>query len=276
MSSGPSFEAPPVVEVVLGVHLPLVGLSVAHMARYWESIRSGQNNAFPTWTQEAPLPSIVETFGGPVPAVRVNFGKPPIARSMFEETNKTHLIQVQHDRFLYNWRKYGNPSVVYPRYPAVRKKFSQAFEHFARFLKAEADIEAVPRLCEVTYVNHIESGHGWEKHNELAKVFCSYGGELSDDFLPEPEGVDLNLRFVIPGADGSPTGRLHVAVRPVLRLTDGKELFRADLTARTIVGTKHELDSVLTAMDLGHDFLVNAFRSITTKTMHGIWGLQSD
>ncbi len=273
LSSGPSFDHPPVVEVALGVQFePIENLSPAATALYWERIRA----EFPRWSQRAPLATAFETFGPPmVSPVGVSLSvanAPGPMRSMFEDKSGYDLLQVQHDRFIRNWRKYDDNNVVYPRYDVVRENFKEALGGFKGFLGDEGVGEFVPVQCEVTYVNHIESGAAWERHGELAEVLEGFTGEHSDDFLGEPEAVDLNLRYVIPGDDGDAVGRLRVAVRPAHRLSDGRAIFKIDLTARTVLNGGG-VDQVLEELDRGHHFLVNAFRALTSKKMHKLWGL---
>ncbi len=206
--------------------------------------------------------------------VRVNLSSVlgPI-RSVFEDDTGFHLVQLQPDRFHYNWRKYAADDVVYPRYSELRDRFANEYEAFLDFLAAGGAGQVVPRQCEVTYVNHLEQGRGWERHGQLGNVLAGFAGEHSDGFLDEAESVDLTMRYLIPGADGRPCGRLHVQARPVFRLADDKPLLKIHLTART-VAAGGGLEHVLADLDRGHHFLVNAFRSLTTEAMHDMWGLQ--
>ncbi|MBK6688774.1 MAG: TIGR04255 family protein [Deltaproteobacteria bacterium] len=261
------------VEVALGVQFePLGGLGIPLMAQFWEQIR----DRFPKWTQHPLIPAAMESFGSPMAVpLNVSFSlrNDPMIRSMFEDIAGNHLIQVQNDRFVHNWKKEQDQSLVYPRYPVVRKNFEAAFQHFAKFAGEHGLGEPVATLCEVAYVNHVPASKVWGRYGQLGEVLASFSGHTTDGFLAEPEGVDLNLRYVIPDLDGRPVGRLHVAARPVIRRVDGTPMFKLDLTARTLVEDRG-LTGALGALDKGHDFLVNAFRSITTKKMHEVWGLE--
>ncbi len=50
-------------------------------------------------------------------------------------------------------------------------------------------------------------------------------------------------------------------------------MFAITLTAR-IGLSGGGVDEVVRELDRGHQFLVNAFRSLTTDQMHELWGLQ--
>lgn len=277
MADGPTFKDPPVVEVALGVqHEPLIGLKSPQVARYWERVRG----RFPRWTTHPPINPAFETFGPPTlrrgrPAFEFANAPGP-TRSMFEDSDGNELVQVQPDRFVRNWRRYQDQSADYPRYASVhRPGFQEALEDYLAFLAEHGVGELVPNQIEVTYVNHVEPAGAWTGHEQLAVVLSVLSGQHSDDQLDGPEGIDLNLRYRVVGDDGEPVGRLHVSVRPVFRGSDLSPLFAINLTARVGI-SGGGVDDVLREMDRGHDFLVNAFRSITTPEMHKIWGLQDE
>ncbi|MEZ4323485.1 MAG: TIGR04255 family protein [Myxococcota bacterium] len=269
----PDFTHPPVVEVALSVQFaPLQAMTTAHVAHYWESIR----DRFPGWTEARPIDQVVEMFGAP------RFGLPRFAfnieggvvphRALFQDAAGAELVQVQRDRFVRNWRRHTADGAEYPRFPTLRKKFEADLDKFIDFSVGQ-DL-GVPEFnqCEITYVNHLPAGEGWARQGEVHKVLGILGRQSSDDFLPEPENVEATFRYVFPWPDErEPAGRLHVKVSPMHRLADGAPLIAVTLTAR---GRPRGTDAAaaLRWMDVGHDFLVNAFASMTRPEMHKLWG----
>jgi hypothetical protein len=68
-----------------------------------------------------------------------------------------------------------------------------------------------------------------------------------------------------------PVGRLHIAAEPAFRRSDSSPIVVLTLTARgRPLGVG--LDGVLAFLDLGHEWIVRAFDSVTTSKMHRIWG----
>lgn len=277
MADGPTFTNPPVAEIVLGVqHEPLAGLRPPIVARYWERVRE----QFPGWTAHPPINAAFETFGPPAPRrSRVSFELPSTpgpTRAMFEDADGNQLIQVQPDRFVRNWRRYGDQEAPYPRYATFhRPGFEVALKDYLAFLTEHGVGEMVANQVEVTYVNHIVADGTWKHHGQLGQVLSLYSGRHSDGHLDEAEGVDINVRYRIHDAEEEPVGRLHVSVRPVFKAVDLTPMFAINLTARIGISGGGVAD-ILNEMDRGHGFLVNAFRSITTLRMHKIWGLQHD
>lgn len=128
-----------------------------------------------------------------------------------------------------------------------------------------------PIQSEITYVNHLLPGEGWESHSDLAKVLRLVSG-AETSFLPNAESTQLVSKYLMDRAS-APIGRLHVTAQPAYRRTDQLSVFVLTLTAR---GRPLSDDAVGVAefMDLGHEWIVRGFTDMTTEGMHGIWGLK--
>src|SRR4051794_4820338 len=100
----PEYERPPIDEVVVGVQFePLKDFHVAHLGRFWSKVR----DRYPLTEDQPPLPAQIE-HPEPKPAEsRLTFatGIVPTPRSWFLDNSKNRLLQLQHDRFLRNWRR---------------------------------------------------------------------------------------------------------------------------------------------------------------------------
>lgn len=270
----PDFENPPVVEVALSVQFkPLTKLKCVHLGLLWKEFKKD----FPSSEELPPLPSVMERFGPPAGPGRVGLQietTPPLPRCWFLNNDRTRLVQVQHDRFVYNWRKVEGTE-EYPRYGSIREPFARQIKTFSKFLEREDIGNLEPVQCEVTYVNHIFRGDGWEEFGQLGNVLTVWETRHSDDFLGESEQVRFAAQHVIPDNEGNPLGRLHIAVEPRYRVADGKPLLQLNLTARGMP-TGNDADGVLGFMDIGHEWIVRGFASITTARMHEIWGRRND
>ncbi len=267
----PDFENPPVSEVALGVQFePLERLRTPQVGLFWTEIRQ----RFPKIEEHAPMEPVIERFGtlrGGTPQVRLQMlESPPAPRVWFLNEAGTELIQVQPDRFIHNWRKVGAGD-SYPRYEHVRDTFRSELQTFQAILSREQVGNIAPNQCEVTYVNNIVSGAGWESHGELGNVLTVFRTTYSDDKLADPEDARLALRYVIRDDRGEPIGRLHVSAQPVFRRTDGVPMIGLTLTARARPAGQ-QLDDVIRCLDIGRDKIVRAFASVTTAPMHKIWG----
>lgn len=271
----PDFEAPPVVEVALGVQFqPLVGLGAKHLALLFERWR----NEFPVWEDQPPLQAVKEWFGvAGQPSVNLRLdvrALPPLRRAFFFNQKRTALRQVQADRFVRNWQRSDAP---YPRYDddetsdgaGLRSRFRSDLKQFIEFVGEHKLGDFLPNQCEVTYVNHIPRA-GDSGAASLSVLLAPWRGTFSDEFLDVPESVEAALHFVIRDDDGSSVGRLHIEAAPVRDLQSGEELSRLTLTARGVPLGKG-VDGVLGFLDLGRRHIVKGFASVTTTEMHAKW-----
>ena len=267
----PDFEHPPVVEVALAVQFEgLSALRTPQLGLLWERFR----DRFPRVEEHPPLEPVFERFGVrgvPRGSIQVEMlRKPPVPRCWFLNESGTKLIQVQQDRFMHNWRK-GVGSEPYPRYEHVRETFAKELEVFQQFLRDESLGELLPNQSEVTYVNHIVSGDGWSHHGELAKVLTLCGDSYTEEFLPEPEEIQVSGSFVIPSEKGEPAGRLRFSIEPVYRREDDWALFLLKLVARGQPPAA-TIEGALEFLDIGREWIVRGFASLTTSTMQSAWG----
>ncbi len=266
----PEFDNPPVVEVVLSVLFEsLSSLRTPQLGLLWQEFR----DKYPVTAEHAPLDSEIERFGVPPTSKGVAriqmLSSPPVPRCWFLNEQGTELVQVQQDRFIHNWRKVGDHH-TYPRYEHVRATFERELLRFSEFLAQQQLGELRPNQCEVTYVNHIMSGEGWKTHGELNSVLTLFTPQYTDDFRPNLEDGRLSARYVIPKDKGEPIGRLHLAVEPAYRSADDMPLLALTLTARGRP-LSDDLPGVLAFLDVGREWIVRMFASITTPTMHNIW-----
>lgn len=261
----PDFANPPVNETVYSLQFaPLSKFSVPHFGLYWARIREeyGQINVMP------PVPSLNEQFastplqGGPTFEIVAH----PELRCWFFNSSGTRLVQVQRDRFSFNWRQVEGTE-EYPRYPILKAAFVAQWQAFKQFLVDEKLGSPEVTQCEVTYVNHIIPGVGWTGYGELANVLAPWSGKHSDAFLPAPERVRIELNYQLPDR----LGRLYVQALPVLRARDMTEILQVTLTARGAPRSPSEQD-VFAWIDLGREWVVKGFADFTATQVHRLWG----
>lgn len=264
----PDFSDPPVVETVLSVQFDrLSALRTAHVGLYWGEI----HDRFPVTEEHGELPPAVELSPEqPQPVVGIRFQaleSPPTPRCWFINERGTELIQVQNDRFITNWRKTGEGD-VYPRYERVHDGFDHDFSDFVEFVTRNQLGTIRVNQCEVTYINHIVAGAGWETHADIEKVFRVWRQPVST-FPGQAQDLTFRARFPILDQMGGFVGRLHVTLQPVRRLSDGVPMFLFELTARGQIGEGTDF------FNFGREWIVRSFAELTTPAMHKIWGRRS-
>ena len=120
-------------------------------------------------------------------------------------------------------------------------------------------------------MNPIETGDLWPQAGDLSHLLAPWSGIGSDDFLPTPDEVRVATRYTLP----DPGGWLAIETGPGINRFTGDEVLMLQLSARGRPADE-TFEGALAFLDLGHDWIVNGFKSITTTEAHERWGLQHD
>ena len=138
----PDFDAPPVIEVVVGVQFPTIDeLCTAHVGAFWQRMRA----AYPRVQDMPPLPAMYESSGKGPEGLEVPLL--PLRRSFFISRDGAWLVQLQSNRLLHNWRKQSDTD-SYPRYEACLDRFQIVWREYRKFLADEkVPVPAVDQLA---------------------------------------------------------------------------------------------------------------------------------
>jgi len=136
----PHFKDPPVVETVLGVQFaPLKKMRITHYGLLSEHLRevfSAPHERLTKISEQPPLEPVIEGLKSTSQRVRVPSwtisSAPPFPRCWYASENEEVLVQVQPDRFQFNWRRPGPPG-QYPRYSTNLERFVRAYNKFLDF-----------------------------------------------------------------------------------------------------------------------------------------------
>jgi uncharacterized protein (TIGR04255 family) len=231
------FERPPVVEVVCGVQFGALGsFRAAHVGVFWEQIRT----EFPAVDEAPPLSSVIEAQNLQ-PSMEIAIGLiPPLPRTWFLSEDGHRLIQLQRDRFIYNWRRSSPDDGDYPSYDNVIVEFERLWGAFEKFVAKEKLGELVARQLELAYINVIP----FDRIPDDDPVFLDHARSSSPDrFLPAPESFEW--REV---ASGAPIRRLEMMARGA------------------------QSGDVRSWFDLAHEWIVRGFTDVTTTRMQtDVW-----
>lgn len=255
------FEAPPINEVVCGLMFePLKELLAPHLGILWERYKP----TFATCKELAPLAVQIEIPAGTIAEAEI-IDVPPLPRIWFEETGGNGLIQVQRDRFHYNWRRISADD-EYPHFEKVFGLFKAKLETFRAFVSEIRPGELVPKQLEITYVNHIPLAEGWHSVADMGDVFSDFSWKR-DEARMQPEAVNWRVSFALPEG----TGRLHATVRSASRIPDNKQILLFDLTARGI-GEDRTAEGMENWFVNAHSQIVRAFVELTSpKMQEAVW-----
>jgi hypothetical protein len=263
----PEFDRPPLDEVAIGLQFePLGGFHVAHLGLYWSQIR----DRYPITEDQGPLAPQIEQEQ-PAHVLNVSIAGvsfvPP--RAWFVNAGKNELIQLQHDRFVRNWRRLSDID-EYPRYANLARDFRREWEGFLAFLQQEKIGQPTVNQCELSYINNLETWGAWQDLFDVEKVCTLVCRSGRPAFLPAPEVLALNARYKLPQG----RGRLHFSLQPGFRGRDMKLVQALNLVARG-APEGSDLDKIFAWFDMAHEWVVRAFDELTVPELHTAWGKKS-
>jgi len=265
----PRFGRPPVIETVLGVHFrPLEKFTSAHQGLLWERCFRAQ---FPKLEERPPVEEVRERFGEERLAPRMLrwqvSDRPDAPRLWAASENGQHVVQIQKNALFVNWLKTGD-DVAYRPYAERRQEFSRQLSQVEEFFRDEDVGQLEPTTWSVTYINQVEYEGFHNVGLAVAKMLGVWANQRSDTWLPEPDKVVLDFTFPMPDN----AGRLNVNLVPVVLLANKKQMLRLDLTARgQLKKESRNVASALAGIDLGHEWVVRGFTSLTRPEIHHVW-----
>lgn len=244
-----TFANPPLNEVVLGQNfLVRPDFLVPMFGEFWLSIR----DQYPKCAHAAPLaqpgeaPVVDQTSGAWLP------------RIWFISEDDSRLVQLQQDRLYVNWRQMPNGG-PYKRFPGVKSEFDRIWGLFEQYLVRTTGQKLSPTRLELTYINIIPQGEGWQHVAGFGNVLRDFQWGRGDRFLPEPQRYAGQFEFSV-AQDLS----LLIKVGSGKRVSDQKEVLRLELAAYGTPESRSRDDWIQAAREV----IVKGFKDITTPTMH--------
>jgi uncharacterized protein (TIGR04255 family) len=189
-----------------------------------------------------------------------------LGRVIYTAEDDSSLIQVQQNRFGFNWKRADDDS-DYPKFEVNGKKFLEELAEFDGFCNSEGLVRLTPTFCEVVYVNHIHPQANETIGQLFNAVFSGIAVGTSESPLSEMETLAFNRTYEL----GEQMGRLYAEIALSIDAATSPFLF-FKLTSRM----RHENGDVSDTLGEAHDWLIKAFLSLTNENCRRQrWG-QSD
>jgi uncharacterized protein (TIGR04255 family) len=265
------FESPPIEEVVIAVEFPEIeSLTIAHIAIFWD------RELVHDWPHVAirpPLDPNAERFDRSgvwnTAGTRVSIQETPdlLARAQFTDSGGERMVQIQDSRVVLNWRKRGGS---YPHFDQLLPVFQDVYTRFCNFVQTLTGSPPQPHLWEVTYVNMIPKGELWNDVNDWGKVVPDLLTTVSNVDAGTLETVNINWSHLLP----SEKARMRTSLRHSMRKSESgaqQEVIDLRFVTRGPIASG-DMDTILEALTLGHDTIVNSFLAITSSEAQSVWG----
>ena len=257
------FDKPPVSEVVCGIGFAEPrGFSTPHMGLFWRTV-----------LEEFPVAEVkdVITPPGETHAIRVS-NVPPPPRFFLRSEDRSELIQVQENRFLYNWLKTDDDK-PYPRYKKVITRFHEFRKRFERFLADYGFGEIAHRELRLEYVNHIPEGEGWEHPADINRIFPGFKYRRRERrYLKPPMDFDIRSRHPVAYENS----RLDVSIRTGCKRAGENSEQRIFIFQLTVVGDVSDPaeEEMQAWFDMAREAINLSFLDLTSSNAQAkIWGI---
>ncbi|MCW5632448.1 MAG: TIGR04255 family protein [Rubrivivax sp.] len=251
----PHYGKPPLNEVVFTLRVRSPGFRIGHVGLFWSKVR----DTFPQVASQPPIGSA----DGQVP-VEEPTGLPWI-RTWLISKDETRLLQVQQDRFIFNWRQRGEHE--YPRFESLRLEAFRWFEAYEQF-HIDAGLGALSLVgTELSYINHIKQGVEVSALDEIASVLPFLNAPAAGA-LGRPRVLGWSGQFELPGGAGLLRAQVGLAVQRQSKA----QLYQFELMAQSRQGVVGSLAAANPWFDGARKAIVLTFADLTDmRVQRDIW-----
>ncbi len=250
----PKYQNPPLIEVCCGVIFSPFLLKSTFPGIFANTLK----NEFPKVTDAPLIASQPDEF--------LFSDLVPLRRVWFISEDDQRLIQLQENRFHFNWRKTDNESNSYPHFESV-------FLHFTRYLKTFLDIYSTETTSEskpshihfeLSYVNLIESISLENMSISLDQLLLDHKYSDSENrFLKRPDNSFSKSVFQLNNNMGELTITAHKAREVITK----QLVMRYELTIRGMIEERTDdlLKDAEQWFEQAHPIIVLAFQDTLNK-----------
>ena len=244
----------------------LDNFSIGDFGSFWALIRDD----FPTCDSKPLIDPTIESFDGYTPG-ELQFRIVPhdvLPRCFYRAADGGELIQIQSDRFTFNWSSAGGGR--YPNFDMTLARFLKLFEQFSQFIAGQDLGFILIRQCEITNVNIVPVSDLGSSISNVGKAFRLPEIALPDDLI-QFESITIQTQSRIIDREGRPIGRLHSVIVPVKKIDDDELAIKYELTARG-APTAPDINGVVEFFTVARSAINASFLATTTDWAQSHWG----
>ena len=260
------FARPPVEEVMLSILFqPLDRFFAPHLGEIWQEFKK---SGFVHTSAQGAVPPAIESFSNQIPEPQVRISNvPDFDRILFIHESGDRILQVQRDRFTFNWRKIEEGQ-RYPGFSTIFAGFKDFYTRFRENLNNQGIGEIIPLQYELSYINQLMHGDGWDTLGDIGKIYQMFAdSQQLDSFWSGAESVILQTSFPISDVQG----RLHFAISNRIKMPEQRQTLQTDFTVR---GFPENTESeMITWFKSARDQIIEKFASMFTEDIQTqVWG----
>lgn len=244
---------------------PIEGFTIGDIGLFWSLVR----DELPVCQAVDRLKPSIESFGSELNFQISLSNAVEVPRAFFRNEHGNELLQLQSDRFAYNWMRSENAE--YPRHKKTTDRFWEFYDRFEAFLATRGLPEPKLQQCELINVNIAPLKEFGGTYASTLDVFSLLRSAPIWPGRIELEAGTIQTHYILKNEAGDPIGRLHFEANPVRDTSSGEDAIRFDLTAR---GSMSPLErrSAEQFFREARDYINTAFLRLTTDEARRTWG----
>ena len=252
------FANPPVDEVVLSVLFkPLNRFLAPHLGIIWQEFKK---DGFVRIIERPPVQPTIEVFPNQDNEIEFEVGSvPAFTRIWLIHETENQILQVQRDRFTFNWRR-TNTDRKYPGFSTIFEKFEGFYNCFSETIKNLRVGSVTPLQYELTYIDQLIKGNGWNTFDDIGQIYNLFTSpEQANSFWSNAESVVFRTSFLIQDLHS----RLHFAIGNGIKMPEQQPTLQTDFTMRGFPkNTRYPIEMWFKS---AHDHIREKFTSIFTE-----------
>jgi len=238
----------PLVETICGLNFRLLPhLTGPTIGLFWNEMK----DEFPS-CRSMPRLHQKKIVIGPVPEPRI---------WLLDEAEK-RILQLQNDSLLLNWRR-SRKDDHYPRFSKILEDFRTYLGRLTTFLQDEKIGRLSPTGVQMTYINQALYPDDVSKAAYLSKLFPDIAWRGNEErYLPDPDNLDLNTSFHLPGDLGRLAFRISSPVKPMSWLAAEGLAVRFDISVSAEAKGQVELGEIFEWFGKANQAINGAFQDL--------------
>lgn len=212
-------------EVVVSIHFEALDkLLVPHLGEIWQGFK---NDGFTKITEHPPVRPFVEPSENPRRETEYQINVPDLPRIWFAHDDDNRILQVQRDRFTFNWRR-TNSGQEYPGYSTIFEIFEGFYDQFRQIIMEMEIGLLAPLHYELSYIYQFRQGNKWNTLDDIGKVYRFFADfQQSNAFWSGADTLNLNISFPMKDLHSW----LHLGVGKRVKLPEQRQTLQTDFRA---------------------------------------------
>lgn len=264
----PKFERPPIIEQAISIGFDtLAHFTVGHFGLFWERVKKDLTEC----SSQPVLQAVIEEeepFVARQTQIQL-LSSEALPRAFFSRADGSEIVQLQNDRFAYNWSAVAGDT--YPSFESTIERFRHYFGQLQMFVHESLNDELHINQCELTNVNIIPTADTGDDYASASRFLPELAGDALDDDV-QFEGAAHRSSYRLEDGDKF-IGRLQSSMGPARRIADNAPVIRFEISVKGFPRAS-TIEDLVAFFERARSAINAAFLRETTNEAKQFWGMK--